>query len=570
MHYVQSFDRNQMMMTSWDSMVDPHSTARLIDAFIDSLDLSEYGIKEMASEGRPPYDPKSLLKLYIYGSDCGIKSSRRLARSCMINLEVKWLMGGVEPDFRTIADFRKNNVDSLKKIFRAFNKRIAGAVDWGFTSIDGSKFSACNSKNNNFTKNKLDDRIKWLNGHIDDYLRILDEADRNEDFEDEPDELTKEVVEAKLKEARERLEKYEGYQKVMEETGQSQMSLTDADAKLMKSKNGFAVAYNPQTAVDSNTHMIRDFQMTNQVTDHGLLESTLSGVRKETEGVIETVADKGYENEKDMISCLENGIIPHVITEDGKDGYELEIPYEEASVDTASVEAEELKKTLHAGMVPDAYKDVISDMEVVEVNRKVKTEAEEGTEEKTVYGTTGEMIARAKEGYFVRDPERNLAYCPSGEILRQKCIKKNGNIRYSNKSACRHCPNRNKCYKGKNEWKEIDFTKDCLEKPCRDWLKAEGKEPDRERRKPIKYHYERKKVVRFLLKPDRTKTAERMCLSEHPFGTIKRAMGFTYFLMKGLRKVTGEFALMCLGYNIKRARNLFGFDKMMELMMAEG
>ena len=245
MHYVQSFDRNQMMMTSWDSMVDPQSTARLIDAFINSLDLSKYGIKERASEGRPPYDPRSLLKLYIYGSEDGIKSSRKLAKSCTTNIEIKWLTGGVEPDFRTIADFRKDNADSLKKIFRAFNKRIAGAVDWGFTSIDGSKFTACNSKNNNFTKNKLDDRIKWLNGHIDEYLRILDEADRNEDFEDDPDELTKEVIEAKLKEARERLEKYEGYQKVMEETGQSQMSLTDADAKLMKSKNGFAVAYNP-------------------------------------------------------------------------------------------------------------------------------------------------------------------------------------------------------------------------------------------------------------------------------------------------------------------------------------
>lgn len=86
------------------------------------------------------------------------------------------------------------------------------------------------------------------------------------------------------------------------------------------------------------------------------------------------------------------------------------------------------------------------------------------------------MMERAKEGYFVRDPERNLVYCPNGEILRQKCIKKNGNIRYANKNACRHCPNRNKCYKGKNEWKEIDFTKDCLEKPCKDWLEAGGKE----------------------------------------------------------------------------------------------
>lgn len=567
MHYVEAFDRNQMMMTTWNSMVEPDSTARLIDAFVDSLNLSDYGIKEIAAEGRPPYDPKSLLKLYIYGSDNGIKSSRKLAKSCRVNVEVKWMLGGVEPDFRTISDFRKENIDSLKKIFHEFNRRISGAVEWGFTSIDGSKFSACNSKSNNFTKNKLDDRIKWLNGHIEEYLRILDDADKQEGFEEDPDKLTKELIEEKLKEARERLEKYERYQKLMEESGQSQMSLTDADARLMKSKNGFAVAYNPQTAVDSNTHLIRDFQMTNQVTDHGLLNSTLEEVRKEEEGIIETVADRGYESEEDMIKCLEEGIIPHVITDEGKDGYELVIPYEESDdVNAESTDPDELRKALHAGVIPEAYKDIISDIEIKEVRRKVSDEPEADEQAKSIYGTQEEMIARAKEGYFVRDPERNLVYCPNGEILRQKCIKKNGNVRYANKNACRHCPNRNKCYKGKNEWKEIDFTKDCLEKPCREWLKAEGKEADNIKVAKGMSHFERVKIVSFFLKPDRTKTMERMCLSEHPFGTIKRAMGFSYFLLKGLRKVTGEFALMCLGYNIKRAKNFLGFDKMMELM----
>ena len=566
MHYVQAFDRDQFMMTTWDSMVDPESTARLIDAFVDSLDLSDYGVKELASEGRPPYDPKGLLKLYVYGSDNGIKSSRKLAKSCRVNVEVKWMLGGVEPDFRTIADFRKDNIDSLKKIFNEFNKRLTGAVEWGFTSIDGSKFAACNSKNNNFTKNKLDDRIKWLNGHIEEYLRILDDTDRQEDFEDNPEWLTRGVIEEKLQEARERLKKYEGYQRIMEENGQSQMSLTDADAKLMKSKNGFVVAYNPQAAVDSETHLIRDFQMTNQVTDHGLLDSTLERVREESEGIIETVADKGYESEKDMVKCLEDGIIPHVITDDGKDGYELEIWYEEADdINAESTDAEDLKKALHAGVIPEAYEDVITDIEVKEVRRKVSEEEAKGLVE-SIYGTAEEMMERAKGGYFVRDPERNLVYCPNGEILRQKCIKKNGNIRYANKNACRHCANRNKCYKGKNEWKEIDFTKDCLEKPCRDWLKAEGKKADTEGARKGKYHFETKKVVRFFLKPDRNKTAERMCLSEHPFGTIKRAMGFSYFLLRGLKKVTGEFALMCLGYNIKRAKNLLGFEKMLKLM----
>ena len=565
MPYVQTFDRTQMMMCSWDSFVDPESIARLIDAFVDSLDLKKYHVKEVAKEGRPSYDPRGMYKLYIYGSRKGIRSSRKLEDSCKVNLEVKWMMGGVEPDFRTISEFRKVNIDSLKEIFHEFNRRISDAVEWGFCSVDGSKFLANNSKDNNFTKNKLDDRIKWLNAHTDEYLRILKDMDEQEDLEETPDNLTREIVETKLKEAQERLKKYEGYQKLMEETGASQLSLTDADARLMKNKNGFAVAYNPQTAVDSETHLIRDFEMTNQVTDHGLLDVTMKGIRKETDGILEVTADKGYENEEDMIRCLENGIIPHVIMDDGKDGYELEIPYEESETDRFSESPEEMKKCLYAGKIPEAYKDVITEMKVEEVRRKVSDRQLEETAVKSVYGTPEEMQERAKEGYFVRDPERNLVYCPAGEILRQKCIKKNGNIRYANKNACKHCKNRNKCYKGKGEWKEIDFTKDSLEKPCRDWLKAEGKTVENAIRRP-EGHFEKFKVVKFFLKPCVEKTTQRMCLSEHPFGTIKRAMGASYFLLRGLRKVTGEFALFCLGYNLERAKNLLGFQKMMQLM----
>ena len=567
MPYVKTCDRNQMMFCSMDSFVDPESTARLIDAFVNSLDLQKYGVKEAAKEGRPTYDPKGLLKLYIYGCRNEIRSSRKLQRACEVNIEVIWLMGGAKPDFRTISDFRKDNIDVLKKLFHEFNRRLAGAVEWGFSSIDGSKFQANNSKNNNFTKNKLDDRIKWLDGHTDEYLRILKEMDEEKDL-DEDVELTRGLVEQKLKEAQERLERYRGYQKIMEETGASQLSLTDADARLMKNKNGFAVSYNPQTAVDSETHLIRNFEMTNQVTDHGLIGPTMDQIRKDSPNqVLEAVADKGYEDTNDMAECLDNGIIPHVITDDGKDGYEIEIPYEEAEADITSTKPNELKKALHSGQIPEAYKDVISDIKIENVRRKVSNDTSE--EIKSPYGTPETMKERAMQGYFVRDPERNLVYCPAGEILRQKCIKKGGQIRYANKNACRHCPNRNKCYHGKNEWKEVDFSKDKLEKPCIDWLKSEGRVPDScGVDKKGKSHYEMVKIVRFFLKPDIAKTSKRMCLSEHPFGTIKRSLGFTYFLLNGIKKVTGEFALFCLGYNIERAKKLLGFDKMMELMTA--
>lgn len=113
-----------------------------------------------------------------------------------------------------------------------------------------------------------------------------------------------------------------------------------------------------------------------------------------------------------------------------------------------------------------------------------------------------------------------------GEILRQKCVKKNENICYANKNACEHCSNQDKCYKGKDEWKEIDFTKDSLQKACKGWNNAEGKSSG-VTKKPAKGHYEKIKVVKIKLKPSIEKMSQRLCLSEHPFGTIKRAMGVT-------------------------------------------
>lgn len=139
MPYVSGFDRDQLMCCSWDAFVYEESIARIIDAFVEHLDIKKFGVKAVTVEGRPSYDPKSLYKLYIYASRKGICSSRKLAESCRVNLEVKWMTGGVEPDFRTIADFRKNNIDSLKEIFHEFNRRISGAVKWGFSSVDGTK-----------------------------------------------------------------------------------------------------------------------------------------------------------------------------------------------------------------------------------------------------------------------------------------------------------------------------------------------------------------------------------------------------------------------------------------------
>lgn len=565
MGYIQGVDRNQARIVTLDSMVAADSHARLIDAFVDSLGMAGLGFAAPAAEGRPGFDPRSMLKLYVWGYRRGVRSSRRLAAACRENVEAMWLVSGVRPDFRTVSDFRKDHAAALKEVFHEFNRRLAGAVEWGFCSVDGSKFRASNSKMRNFTAQKLDDRIAWLDGHVGEYLRRLDAADSAEGPDDDEGPLTRDVVEAKLAEARGRLERYRGYRELMEREGLSQLSLTDADARLMKSKNGFQVAYNPQTAVDSETHLIRDFEVTNAPTDHGQLLPTMARVAEATDGVVEVAADRGYQSASDMVACLEAGILPHVIADDGVDAYELELPYEEpeGEADPSSTDPAEISRCLRAGVVPDAYAGPVTKAEVRDVRRRVVDEEPDPGEP---YGTRAEMEERAAQGYFVRDPARNLVVCPSGETLRQKAVNRSGSVRYANKTACRRCPHRGRCIAGRQDFRVIDFTKDQLEKPCRPWHEAAGTKPDRGGVTRGRYHYETVRVVTLTLVPDVAKTSARMGTSEHPFGTMKRSMGCGHFLLRGLDGAEAEFSLMCLGYNLTRARNLLGFGALMELM----
>ena len=557
-------NRNQMMMTDFDSLIDPHSTARIIDYFIDNVDLEVMGFTNTTAkdEGRPCYPASSYMKLYLYGYRNDIRSSRKLEAACKVNIEVMWLMQGLTPDFRSISDFRKDNIRCMKKLFHEFTKRVTADVKTGAVSIDGSKFKAWNSKDRNFTITKLDDRIKWLEDHTEEYLRLIEIADENEEVNERS--FTKEELDEKLREAQERLERYRGYRDLMEKENLSQLSLTDPDCRLMKDKNGTNTAYNVQAAVDTETHLLLDYQTTNQVTDHGLIASTLEGVKQQkSDDILHSIADKGYQQPDDLIKCLEKGIVPNVVLPDGRDAYELELDYEETEHDISSTDPKELKKSLHAGDIPQVYQGIIEKAEILEVRHLVKDG--EGKSIESPYGTTEEMISRAKEGYFVRDPEADKVYCPAGATLRKKCIKSNGNTRYANKAACKKCPYRNRCVSASAQWKEIDFNKDTLEKPAR-WWNPNG--PDGGDKAPkLKGtigHYEKKKIVRITFRPDRQLMDLRKCTSEHPFGTMKRWHHSGYFLLKWKWKVDGEFALIGTGYNLSRAENMFTFDELMK------
>ena len=562
MSYIQGVSRKQAVLfpDTVDDYIEEDDPARLMDLFIDRLDLQKMGFvrSEPKSEGRPGYSPRDLLKLYVYGYYYGVRSSRKLERECKVNIQVMWLLGKLQPDFRTISDFRKLNIDPIKAVFSEFNRFCLEMklFSKSFISIDGSKFKAVNAKDRNFTLNKLDDRIKRLDAHIAEYLSELDAMDK----EDSSRVLSREDLEHKLEVAKERKEKYEGYRSQIEESGEKQISLTDPDARLMKQNEGFGVCFNTQVAVDAGSHMIAGFKVTNNATDHGQITELATNVKEDFGcDILETTADKGYEEPEDMADALASGVVPNVILSEGGNTKNVYFPYNEADItdeQRASRKPEDLRTCLEAGVIPDAYKGILTDATIVErTGYEGSTDIAPG---EVLKMTMEQMVAKASEGYFIRDPERNLVVCPIGQILRPKSIKRDGQIRYCNKLACSKC--QHKCTDAK--FKEADFSKDTLVRIAVKVIKSENAEKiSRTKRNKVVY-----KKARYTLHLDENKMNQRKNLSEHPFGTIKRTMGDYYFLLKTKTKVEAEMALFLLSYNLRRAINMAGVAKMMEAL----
>jgi transposase len=557
MAYIKGEDRRQHILfpDCIEDYVEQDAPVRLFDAFIESLDMEELGFLRFvpADTGTPGYDPRDLMKLYTYGYFYAIRSSRKLARECKCNVEVMWLISKLTPDFRTISDFRKDNRKAIEKTFKEFNRfcQRLKLFSKSYISIDGSKFKAVNAKDRNFTLSKLDDRIARLDEHIKLYMEELDALD-----EEEGRKLSKEDLEHKLDVCQKRKDVYEGYRDQLEQSGEKQISLTDPDARLMKANEGFCVGYNPQVAVDAESHLIAGFEMTNSPTDHGHITNLSSEVKQDFEvPVLETTADKGYECPEDHANALASGIVPNVIQRDGGCTESVKFDYHEAEItdeQKASTKPEDLKACLEAGIIPDAYKGILTDAEVSEE----KSYVADIPDSDVLKMTDEQMKAKAAEGYFVRDVERGLVYCPQGGILRQKSLKNNGMIRYCNKLACKHC--KNKCTMAK--YKEADFNKDKLIILAKGYKPQKSDDESDSRSKPPRQKriVEVKKVVKYVLHLDEKKMDQRKCLSEHPFGTLKRSLGQYYFLLKGFAKVTAEMALFCLSYNLRRAITMKG------------
>lgn len=320
--HIPGFDRDQVVLfpNTLDRYIDEENPVRFIDAFVNSLDLKELGFKkvEPSEMGRPSYDPYDMLKLYVYGYLNQVRSSRKLERECQRNVEVMWLMKKLAPDFKTIADFRKDSIDCIKPVFKEFVFLCKSLDLFGgeLIGIDGSKFRAVNSKEKNFTREKLIDRLKWINEKIENYLKEMDENDENEkegSSSASNEGHIKDLTE-KTKKLAERKSEYEGLMARMEATGVEESSLTDPDSRLMVTGKGkLDVCYNVQTAVDSKNKLVPDYDVTNDPLDGKMLSHMAKGA-KETLGVekIDVTADTGYHDAGEIKECVDNGITPYV------------------------------------------------------------------------------------------------------------------------------------------------------------------------------------------------------------------------------------------------------------------
>jgi transposase len=320
MNWIEGWDRKQqhLLPETIEEYVGAENPVRFVDAFVEGLDLRQAGFvfpKENAEgRGRPSYPPKDLLKLYLYGYLHQSRSSRRLEAECHRNLEVIWLMRKLAPDHKTIADFRKDNALAFKAVVREFAGlcRQMGLFGGEFLAIDGTKVKAQNAADRNWSQSKLAKHLGQVEARLEEYLQALDRADESEG----PRAVAQpsaEQLQAKIQRLRERRSEIEQRLQGLQESGQSQLSATDADSRSMKSKGRHVVGYNVQAAVDAKHHLLVVSQVNNMASDQGQLAAVAQAAKAELQMERgEVVADGGYYKHEDIKTCQEMGLEVHL------------------------------------------------------------------------------------------------------------------------------------------------------------------------------------------------------------------------------------------------------------------
>jgi transposase len=315
--YVEGEDRSQATLfpERLDDYIAEDNPVRVIDVFVEELDLLELGFEGMEPEatGRPAYHPATLLKIYIYGYVNRIQSSRRLEREAQRNVELVWLTGKLMPDFKTIADFRKDNGAAIRRACAEFVVlcRQMKLFTESVVAIDGSKFKAVNNRDRNFTAKKIKSRLEHLERAVQHYLDDLDRADRDPSLV--PEERVSQLQE-KIAAIRTEMRKLRGIKKELPKT-EGQLSLTDPDARSMNSagKGTGTVGYNVQTAVDTKNHMIVAHEVINITHDRDSLNE-MAKLARDAIGrkSLTALADRGYYSGRQIRDCQLGGMTPLV------------------------------------------------------------------------------------------------------------------------------------------------------------------------------------------------------------------------------------------------------------------
>ena len=531
-------EQRELCPLSLEERIAPENIVRVIDAFVDWLDLVVMGFTKAqpAAVGRPAYDPRALLKLYLYGHINGLHSSRRLMRECARNIEVMWLTNSYTPDFRTISDFRKDNSEAIVKAFEAFvtilrEENLLGQE----MTVDGTKIRANNSIKRSFTPEITAKKLAYLYERIsklEAYLQNMDSYDKQE--ETLHLDIPKEEMPAKIAEMKSRVAKYNDYQKRFEQ-GETQILETDADCRTLHSKDGLHPAYNVQTAVETKNHLITSFETTNANTDQNQL--SMMGEKLKTElkrDSVHLIADKGYESRADIEKCLMNGVIPDVGFKYDKDERIYNMDYEEKQITPemkASCQAQDIQACLHAGVLPDCYENTNISIEVQELSCV---------------------------SCFIRHEDGTVT-CPMGKQMYKHEDKKYG-TQYGSREACRTCKNR--CTDSK-EGKTVNIGYNSNAVPVVMYGSGElavQQLPEDYIISPNNHSLSRKnraeKRIKLTIRRDMQRQQVRKEVAEHPFGTVKWYDNAYHFLCRGMEKVSAEMALSFLGYDIRRACNL--------------
>jgi transposase len=260
MKFIQGQSRDQINLfpVSLDHSIDPDNEVRIIDLFVESLSIKDYGFRtDFTENGRPAYHPTDLLKLFIYGYLNKVRSSRDLEKECRRNIEVMWLLKCLKPDHNTISNFRRDNPKAIKKVFRTTVQiaRHFDLIGGKLIAGDSTKLRAQNSKKNNFNQSKIDRHIAYIDNKLEEYTRALAEHDGD----------NKQVIEDEIKKQQKRKDNYKNIEKQLKESGEAQVSISDPESRQIMIRNNITeVAYNVQTSVDSKNNIPIDYKVTNQ------------------------------------------------------------------------------------------------------------------------------------------------------------------------------------------------------------------------------------------------------------------------------------------------------------------